>query len=347
MRLSVLDIISLARASTRLDLAPWGVALILAGCSGYVEQVASDAGQAVVPDEGSPESTVVDEPAPEPEPEPEPKAEPKPQLENDASVTELTPPIEIALTGDLRIARSSTFDGYLTDSNGRALYMFVDDKPGVDETACLDVCAADWTPFDVVNIQLGAGIEPSEVSRFHRQDGLWQTRYKDHPLYYRASEENSHDVTADQVDGRWFVARDYFAFMSSPKNFAPVEDPQGRARVLTDGVGHTLYICLDDQPETATSPAVSSCADDCLATRPPWVVRATNFTTVLPSVLNPTDLRAYVRPDGLEQLTYRGWPLYYFRGDAALGEIEGHNQKAWRAIEPVVFGLGPTAAVTN
>ncbi len=318
-----------------------GALWALVGCTGYVDRVSPQDAALPVPSDASTE-------APDQEPATDAGAQPEPALDAGAAVEETPPaPAPEPPSGDLRMASSAAFDGYLTDSNGRALYMFVDDKPTVNETACLDDCARAWPPFDVLNIQVGPGIDASEVNRFHRQDGQWQTRYKGFPLYYRAGEENQTAVTADGTDGRWFVARDYFAFMSSPPHFTPVEDPAAGARVMTDGYGNTLYVCLDDKPETAMTLATSSCTDDCLANRPPWVARATNRTTILPSVLNPTDLNTYVRPDGLDQLTYRGWPLYYFRGDDKPGAIIGHNQNAWRAIEPVVFGLQPTTAVSN
>jgi predicted lipoprotein with Yx(FWY)xxD motif len=108
---------------------------------------------------------------------------------------------------------------------------------------------------------------------------------------------------------------------------------------LTDAVGRTLYVCLDDEPSTDTGEAVSSCVADCTLSRPIVTSEISGADAVLPSVLDSSAFSMWLRPDGLRQLTYRGWPLYYFSGDLTAGATEGHNENAWRAIEPVSFGI--------
>ncbi|MEY4514386.1 MAG: hypothetical protein RLZZ450_6508, partial [Pseudomonadota bacterium] len=234
----------------------------------------------------------------------------------------------------------------LTDGEGRALYMFTDDVPDRDEAACVGDCALAFPPFDLVLESdpppvFEDGIDTHEITRMHRQDGAWQARYKGHPLYYRASEPQG-QVSADGLDDSWFVARDYVAFLSITNSFEPTGTIDPRRMYLTDGFGRTLYVCLDDRPTDGGAPATSVCNGECLANRPPFAASASLRTTRLPSSLEPSVLGAFVRGDGIAQLTYRGWPLYYFRGDAAAGGTSGHNQGAWRAIDPIAFGEGET-----
>jgi predicted lipoprotein with Yx(FWY)xxD motif len=240
--------------------------------------------------------------------------------------------------GNLRIAHSARFDAYLTDALGRALYMYVRDQPGSPDSACLADCAQQWPPFDMATVDVDAPLEAADVTRFHRQDGAFQTAYKGHPLYYRAAELGLREVTADGLDLRWFVARDYLLFMATAKTFAPLGGSAGDGLYLTDGFGRALYVCLDDLPRMAATPAESSCDADCAVQRPIFDAAQTDRTTRLPSVLDAFDLNELVRPDGLQQLTYRGWPLYYFSGDLPASVPQGHNETAWRALDPVQFG---------
>jgi predicted lipoprotein with Yx(FWY)xxD motif len=106
-----------------------------------------------------------------------------------------------------------------------------------------------------------------------------------------------------------------------------------------------LYVCLDDVPARDAKPAVSECDTICTVKRPVFGSVETGRTTLLPSVINPEELRELVRPDGQLQLTYRGWPLYYYSGDIAAGSTASHNDRAWRAIDPVSFGSEPARNV--
>ena len=246
----------------------------------------------------------------------------------------------------LRIGHSGQLADYLTDGAGRALYMFADDVPDRDEAACVGACAQSFLPFDVALVSdplpmFAPEIDAREVTRMHRQDGAWQLRYKGHPLYSRAGAQPG-DVSADGLDGRWFVARDYFAFLSTTASFEPAGTSELGRLYLTDGFGRTLYVCLDDAPTAGSVAPTSACSGACLANRPPFSASASLRTTRLPSSLDPVELGAFVRGDGIVQLTYRGWPLYYFRGDAVTGDTSGHNQGAWRAIDPIAFGEGET-----
>jgi predicted lipoprotein with Yx(FWY)xxD motif len=245
-----------------------------------------------------------------------------------------------ASPADLRLEMTMSIDGYITDSAGDPLYMFIGDVTRSNETACLSSCASTWPPFDATIARVATGLDLAQVARFHRQDGAWQTTYKGHPLYRRESEAGTQAVTSDGVDGRWFVARDYLVFMSAARTFAPAGGMGLNGPFLTDGLGRTLYVCLEDEPATAMVDPQTTCSGDCLTRRPVFGPMG-DANARVPSLIDANDLKTFIRADGTRQFMYRGWPLYYFSGDAVAGATEGHNDGAWRAFDPVGFGLQP------
>jgi predicted lipoprotein with Yx(FWY)xxD motif len=303
----------------------------------------SDPPDATEPPEDEP---VIEPPPSAPTPMPMPMDASQPAMEIDASHAMQ---VDAAADADaeLRLESSASFDGYITDSAGEPLYMFVGDVTRSNETACLAACASTWPPFDLQVKHVSAGLDLEQVARFHRQDGAWQTTYKGHPLYRRASEEGARDVTTDGAEGRWFVARDYLAFMSAARTFAPAGGMGTNGPFLTDGFGRTLYVCIEDEPATGMLDPVTSCTGDCILRRPVFGPMAGDTNQRLPSVIDPNELKQYTRADGMRQFSYRGWPLYYFSGDLVAGATEGHNDGAWRAFDPVEFGLIPEPSPNN
>jgi predicted lipoprotein with Yx(FWY)xxD motif len=269
--------------------------------------------------------------------------EPSESATHDAGEAPLPGPVE----GDLRLGHTLRFDGYLMDRDHRPLYMFAEDVAGSANSACLDTCAREWPPYDLAQGEPEPGILANELTRFHRQDGRWQSAYKGHPLYYRSAEEGLREVSADGRDGRWFVARDYLAFIAVDASFAAAGSERFGAGFLTNGFGRALYVCFDDTPGSADTPPVSACVGDCARRHPLWSVSEAGRTTILPSVLDALDLAVFERPDGALQLALRGWPLYYFSGDERAGDVQGQNQSAWRAIDPLHFGKEDAESLTS
>jgi len=89
----------------------------------------------------------------------------------------------------------------------------------------------------------------------------------------------------------------------------------GLGDILTDDAGNTLYLFqVDTQGEAST------CYDDCEGTWPPFTETVTGGPGVDASLLSTAE-----RTDGTVQVTYNGWPLYYFAGDAAPGDTNGQT----------------------
>ena len=87
----------------------------------------------------------------------------------------------------------------------------------------------------------------------------------------------------------------------------------GVGSFLVDSRGMVLYINSKD------SPGISTCSGSCTEIWPPLIVTdapvAGKGVAGLLGVLS--------RPDGRQQVTYDGWPLYYFSGDQKPGYASG------------------------
>jgi predicted lipoprotein with Yx(FWY)xxD motif len=104
-----------------------------------------------------------------------------------------------------------------------------------------------------------------------------------------------------------------------------LSEKDGVGKFLADSQGMTLYIFKKD------SPGKSVCAGPCVVK---WPLYFRQMVTV-PEGLNAGDFGTITREDGKQQTTYKGWPLYYFEGDKAPGDVLGQGLgSAWFAVNP-------------
>ncbi len=97
--------------------------------------------------------------------------------------------------------------------------------------------------------------------------------------------------------------------------------------IVVDGSGRTLYILTKDTPNTST------CYDGCSQVWPPLL--ATNGSPNATAGVSGSMIGTALRTDGTTQVTYNGWPLYYFSGDQAPGDTNGQGiQSVWFAVSP-------------
>lgn len=242
-------------------------------------------------------------------------------------------------SADIVLLSDAKFAGYLADSDDRALYMFASDVAGANLSTCTDACLEKWPVFDVKDISVGAGLTGTDFARFLRTDGIWQTTYKGRPLYYFAMDGDTGEVSGDGVGGRWFVARDYFAFLGAKPDLTP-EGATAVAPFLTNKLGRTGYVFMKDTAGLGGSAPISACTGMCADSWPVWPAPASLGAIILPSSMAAADFNELERNIGgttVKQLTYRGWPLYYYAPDDLAGETSGHLSGAWRAIDPILF----------
>ena len=94
---------------------------------------------------------------------------------------------------------------------------------------------------------------------------------------------------------------------------------------LVDSKGRTLYFFAKDY--NGTSSCYGACAKK-------WPIFYVENPRIAPG-LDPRDFGVITRKDGSKQLTYKGWPLYYFAGDKKPGDINGDGVKGvWFVAKP-------------
>jgi predicted lipoprotein with Yx(FWY)xxD motif len=99
-------------------------------------------------------------------------------------------------------------------------------------------------------------------------------------------------------------------------------------QVVTAGNGKTVYIFIPDAQGAPT------CTAACAQAWPPLTVAdgasATGGDGVDASMVGTAD-----HPEAGTQVTYNGWPLYFFAGDSAPGDVNGQGSGGvWYALDP-------------
>ena len=99
-------------------------------------------------------------------------------------------------------------------------------------------------------------------------------------------------------------------------------------QALVDGTGRSLYLFTNDTQDSGTS----SCTGECLVNWPPLL---TDGDPVAGTGVDAAMLGTITLPDGTTQVTYNGWPLYYYIDDAAAGDANGQGVgDVWFLVTP-------------
>jgi predicted lipoprotein with Yx(FWY)xxD motif len=94
--------------------------------------------------------------------------------------------------------------------------------------------------------------------------------------------------------------------------------------ILVDADGMTLYVFMPDEAGPST------CTGQCIASWPAFTGPATAGEGADAALLG-TSTRS---DDSTEQATYNGWPLYYFGGDEAPGDVNGQGlSDVWYVVD--------------
>ncbi|WP_417565301.1 hypothetical protein [Marinobacter sp.] len=91
---------------------------------------------------------------------------------------------------------------------------------------------------------------------------------------------------------------------------------------LADSQGRSLYLFEADEAGKST------CHDACANAWPPFT---TNGKPQAGEGIDGDALGTLERVDGTKQVTYHGWPLYYFIKDQAPGDTKGQDIKGFGA----------------
>jgi predicted lipoprotein with Yx(FWY)xxD motif len=229
----------------------------------------------------------------------------------------------------IKLSNSEAFGNILTDENGVTLYFFADDFDGT--VRCTGSCLAAWPLFHAASLDnLAPELDKADFGEI-TANGQTVTTYKGWPLYYYAPAGNGVIEAPGQATGQtqanWYVVKyaPKYALMYSntqlkgengvnyKSDFTPGD---GTTRYLTNDRGRTIYLFLNDRNGVNTYTAAN-------AANPAWTPFYVDLaTTSLPGTLQRTDFTE-ITVGTTKQLTFKGWPLYYFNRDAARGDNKG------------------------
>ncbi|MFJ2770616.1 hypothetical protein [Streptomyces sp. NPDC087300] len=98
----------------------------------------------------------------------------------------------------------------------------------------------------------------------------------------------------------------------------------GLGDILVDGKGRTLYAFTKDKD------AASNCDAECIAV---WPALTSPSPAAAGRGAKASLLREAKRSGGAVHVTYGDWPLYYYVGDAAPGDVNGQGLDGeWFAV---------------
>lgn len=236
---------------------------------------------------------------------------------------------------DLGLATTS-LGRVMTGEGGRTLYFFAPDVDG--KSNCNGGCATTWPVFYKETPTLGDGLTAADFTTITRTDGSKQTAFKGWPLYYFRNDAKAGDVNGENVGNVWQVAKPNYTVLVASRQLVgnngisylfDTKEGTGNSLYLVDNVGRTLYLFTPDKKDRNTFTRAD------LSNNTVWPVFEGSIGEI-PSTLNKADFGT-ISVFGKTQITYKGWPLYYFGNDMAVrGSTKGVSVPR-PGVWPVVY----------
>lgn len=236
------------------------------------------------------------------------------------------PKLQVQLKDDAALGK------VLVDADGSTLYFFANDATTAN--TCTGGCEVLWPVFNatLTTETVGAGLSIADFTTITTASAKKQLAYKGRPLYYYApvvngvnTRESAGQTKGEGVGGVWYVAKpDYSILLSNAqlvgadgKNYlSDKTEGNGKTIFFTDSKGATLYIFAKDKQNTNTYTKAD------FSNNGIWPIYETE-KVVVPSTLDKS-LFASITVFGKKQLTYKGWPLYFFGQDnGTMGSTKG------------------------
>lgn len=227
------------------------------------------------------------------------------------------------------LGSSDALGQFLVGPDGMTLYVFTPDPLG--ESACYEACAERWPPLIVRNADAVTAAEglPGELGTIERTTGTLQVTYNGKPLYYWFADIAPGQTRGEGVGNVWWVMPPATVYIS--------HNPE-LGSTLVGPTGNTVYRFTNDEP------GVTNCYDQCATNWPPVAVESAD--ALVKGIHLPGELSTVERTDGTLQVAYNGWPLYYWKDDAARGDATGEGVgDVWYTIAPETVVLGSSADI--
>jgi predicted lipoprotein with Yx(FWY)xxD motif len=203
----------------------------------------------------------------------------------------------------------------------RSVYALTFDPP--DATTCTGPCTGIWPPLLTTREPAaGPGVNQDALDILQRPDGTRQVTYFGHPVYLFAfdlaagapSGLTGGEYLVDQFQhGVWWLLSPAGVADPGPLSIASMPSAQGMV-LAVDPPSPFAFRPFAVYAFSADSATASACTGTCARFWPPVLVTGTP-TAAASSGVNQAGLGAITRPDGTEQVTYFGHPLYFFSFD--------------------------------
>lgn len=220
----------------------------------------------------------------------------------------------VTTSTDIRLDSTSALGKHIVDKDGRTLYYFADDVAG--QSTCTGGCTSVWSKFyaDTTTSTYGDGLLASDFQTIFPSSGSRQTTYKGWPLYYYTPggiPEATGETRGEGIGNIWFVAKNNYSLMIA--NYQ-LTDAAGITYLsnYTPGTGNTNYFC-----DAKGNTLYTFVRDSALINKSNGNVNFPVFEMDNITVPSTADKAQFVviTYNGKKQLTYKGWPLYYYTPD--------------------------------
>jgi predicted lipoprotein with Yx(FWY)xxD motif len=236
---------------------------------------------------------------------------------------------DVTFKNDINISTSATLGNYLVNKQGQALYMFANDADGV--SSCAGACESLWPAATITllsNATLDASLNAADFSVNITGNGKSQLTYKGWPLYTHSPAgaaganvaEAPGETRGEGFNNLWFIAKPNYTITLANKQLIGLDGNNYKSD-YTVGTGNTTYFT------SATGRTVYTFKTDSFNINKFTLADLSNNAAfpmyeqeqiVVPSILDKA-LFGTITVAGKKQLTYKGWPLYFFGQDAARG----------------------------
>ncbi|HYQ02204.1 MAG TPA: hypothetical protein VER96_26195 [Polyangiaceae bacterium] len=219
--------------------------------------------------------------------------------------------------------QTTTLGQVISTASGRSLYVFNTDTAANGATppvsTCSGGCLGNWPVYYGNPVSVPPGLSASDFSSFDRGSGVMQSTYKGWPLYTYYQDNAVGDVIGEDLGPhKWYTVKLPF---TTPGATTFTLQTTTLGKVISTATGHSLYFFKSDTVGTSSTPPTSACTAGCLGT---WPIYYGNPISV-PLGLLASDFGSFDRGSGVMQSTYKGWPLYTYTPDNAVGDVIGED----------------------
>lgn len=234
---------------------------------------------------------------------------------------------DTTVSTEVNLSTVGSLGSILVGGNGNTLYFFTRDTKG--ESNCGDGCTSAWPVFYAENIQVGSGLDAADFGEIVREDDEKQTTYKGWPLYYFSPTgdgvlESAGETSGDGANNVWFAAKPDYSLMLANAQLVGADgsnytstytEGEEETQYFVDSEGRTIYLFASDYAGINNFTAAD------LSNNGVWPIFHDELGAV-PSSVEASDFST-ITVHGEQQLTYKGWPLYYFGQDTERGDNKG------------------------